>query len=637
MMHIAFAIDSRFVRPCAVTMVSVLRNNVPYEIVFHIVGLNLHQEDVAFLSALCDSYGAKVFFYEVAEEKMKGYEVTWEKQRLSKVVFFRCLLSSILPLSVSKVLYLDCDVLVLSSLYGLWETDLTGVALAGVPDSFTVNPVHCRRLHYASSYNYFNGGVLLLNLEYWRAHGVERLCAEHYRMYPDRIVYNDQDLLNSLLHERKRLLDMKWNVQEGAYRRPKGKSAGWVPPHIETITRPAILHYSGRKPWQYHCMHPLRRLYFEYESLLPGVEKKNDGWAVRLHRFVHFLPYALGIKSEKYIDIRYYGSSKKTLEGQSVPLISIVVPVYNVERYVEKCIRSLRGQTYGHIEVILVDDASTDGSYDVCKAAIGGDPRFKLIRHPVNQGVAGARNLGLSVATGELLGFVDPDDWIEQDMYALLYDAYVVSGADIVQCGYYLHLQNGNIQKCAVGKNERWGTREALELLFQDRLIKNYLWNKLYKRKLFDGVSFPVGRTFEDILTLPEVFGRAKTVYVAGDITYHYVERHKSIVTKAFRQNQWDDYLYALDVKHSRAKALGLWKDSDRFLANMYLRILDRFLSEDGSGKKRKVLMEYLRKNVSGVPLLTKSPYLAFRRFLCLHLFDLYKGATLFFAKFKKK
>ena len=164
------------------------------------------------------------------------------------------------------------------------------------------------------------------------------------------------------------------------------------------------------------------------------------------------------------------------------------------------------------------------------------------------------------------------------------------------------------------------GYAGGLELLFQDRLIKNYLWNKLYKRKLFDGVSFPVGRTFEDILTLPEVFGRAKTVYVAGDITYHYVERHKSIVTKAFRQNQWDDYLYALDVKHSRAKALGLWKDSDRFLANMYLHILDRSLSEDGSDKKRKVLMEYLRKNVSGVPLLTKSPYLAFRRFLCLHL-----------------
>ncbi len=161
---------------------------------------------------------------------MKAYEVTWEKQRLSKSRVFRCLLSSILPMSVSKVLYLDCDVLVLSSLYGLWETDLTGVALAGVPDSFTVNPVHCRRLHYAPSYNYFNGGGLVAESGYWRVHEVERLCAEHYRMYSDRIVYNDQDLLNSLLHERKRLLDMKWNVQEGAYRRPKGKPAGWVPP-----------------------------------------------------------------------------------------------------------------------------------------------------------------------------------------------------------------------------------------------------------------------------------------------------------------------------------------------------------------------------------------------------------------------
>mgnify|MGYP003205839749 CR=1 FL=1 len=104
-------------------------------------------------SLRCATLMVRKCSYEVAEEKMKAYEVTWEKQRLSKVVFFRCLLSSILPMSVSKVLYLDCDVLVLSSLYGLWETDLTGVALAGVPDSFTVNPVHCRRLHYAHDDN----------------------------------------------------------------------------------------------------------------------------------------------------------------------------------------------------------------------------------------------------------------------------------------------------------------------------------------------------------------------------------------------------------------------------------------------------------------------------------------------------
>ncbi len=302
-MHIAFGIDAGFVRPCAVTMVSVLRNNDPCETVFHVVGSGLGRGNAAFLSEVGGSYGAKVCFYEVPDDKMNTYEVWWEKKRLSKACFFRCLLASLLPETVTKVLYLDSDVLVLSPLRDLWETDLAGVALGGVPDSFAVNPAHCERLHYALSYNYFNSGVLLLNLEYWREHGVERQCEEHYRKHRDRMFSNDQDLLNSLLHGRRKLLDMKWNVQEGAYRRPKDKPSGWLPPYAGMLARPAVLHYSGRKPWQYHCMHPLRHLYFEYESLLPGVEREKDGWAVRLHRFVHFLPYTLGIKSEKYIDI----------------------------------------------------------------------------------------------------------------------------------------------------------------------------------------------------------------------------------------------------------------------------------------------------------------------------------------------
>ena len=180
MMHIAFAIDHRFVRPCAVTMVSVLRNNVPADVAFHVVGLDLRAEDKAFLGEVVGSYGAAVRFYEVEKGRLETYDMRWEAQRLSQVVFFRCMLSSILPASISKVLYLDCDILVLASLRGLWDTDLEGVALAGVPDSLTVNPAHCRRLHYDLSYNYFNGGVLLLNLDYWRMHGVERQCREHY-------------------------------------------------------------------------------------------------------------------------------------------------------------------------------------------------------------------------------------------------------------------------------------------------------------------------------------------------------------------------------------------------------------------------------------------------------------------------
>lgn len=98
-------------------------------------------------------------------------------------------------------------------------------------------------------------------MEYWREHNIEQQCKTYYKDNPERVLYNDQDLLNGLLHEHKVLVDMKWNVQEGAYRVPKGKTADWCPPYIDTILHPAILHYSSRKPWQYHCMHPLRHLF----------------------------------------------------------------------------------------------------------------------------------------------------------------------------------------------------------------------------------------------------------------------------------------------------------------------------------------------------------------------------------------
>ncbi|MCD8318024.1 MAG: glycosyltransferase [Paraprevotella sp.] len=539
MIQVVFAIDREFVHSCAVTVLSILKNNVSADLMFHVVGDGLEDRDKRFLENVVKRYGSHVAFYTVQEDKLRGYEVRWGRNRLSKVVFYRCLLASVLPEQISKILYLDCDLLVLVPLDELWAVDLEGKALAAVPDAYTVNAEHCRRLDYDISDDYFNGGVLLLNLDYWRRYGLEQQCKSYYLNHADKLLYNDQDLLNGFLHGSRVLLDMKWNVQEVAYRLPKNKPSGWLPSYVETIVHPAILHYSGRKPWLYHCMHPLRHLYFEYESQLPGIKGKNDGWAEHGLRFIHCLPYILGWKRKKYVNVSYGGPDKRQYETENCPLISIIVPMYNVESYVEKCIRSLRDQTYDHIEVIVVDDASTDHSYDQCKFAIGEDPRFKLIRNSVNRGISAARNQGLSIAKGDFLGFVDSDDWIECGMYRNLYDAYLCSGADIVQCGYYLHLQDGNVKECTLGKNECFDTRTALELWFQDRVIKGYAWNKLYKRTLFDGITFPMDRTFEDILTLSEVFKRANMVYLIGYMGYHYAERRESIVNRAFMQNQW--------------------------------------------------------------------------------------------------
>lgn len=304
MKHIAFTIDHKFVRYCAVTIASLLKHDTPADITVHIVANDLTAEHRTILSALVQSHGAHIAFYEVPSSMLEGYSIRWESKRLSMVVFYRCLLASLLPPSVEKVLYLDSDVLVLQPLDELWNIPLDDKALAGVPDDFTVNASHCKRLEYDSSYNYFNGGVLLINLSYWRLHQIEYKCKEFYQQYPQRVLYNDQDLLNGLLHEHCVLADMKWNVQEGAYRLPKDKASDWKPPYFDVILHPAILHYSSRKPWQYHCMHPLRHLYFEYQDLTPWKGKHVlNHWNARLHRFWHLLPYTLGIKPSKYIRI----------------------------------------------------------------------------------------------------------------------------------------------------------------------------------------------------------------------------------------------------------------------------------------------------------------------------------------------
>ena len=304
MKHIALTIDNNFVRFCGVTMVSTMHNDIPSDICFHIVTDGLAPSDEAILRGLAEDRGSQIRFYTVPPKALECYELRWEGQRLSKVVFFRCLLSSLLPDSVEKVIYMDCDMLVLQPLDKLWNTPLENFALAATPDSLEPNPKHPQRLCYDTNYGYFNGGLLLINLKYWREHDIESKCREYYNLYPERILMNDQDLLNGLLYDKKVFVDICYNVQEGAYRLPKDKSTDWQPPYIDMLLHPAILHYSSRKPWQYHCMHPLRHLFFTYQDMTPWAgQHPLNNLVARFHRFIHLLPYTLHLKRSKYIKL----------------------------------------------------------------------------------------------------------------------------------------------------------------------------------------------------------------------------------------------------------------------------------------------------------------------------------------------
>lgn len=305
MIHIALTIDAKFTRYCAVTMASILKNNSPKDVTLHIVAQNLPHQDCLYLRQVAERRGASICFYNIPSEKIQNYKVTWKKNRLSVVVFYRCLLASTLPASVSRVLYLDCDTLVLDDLEELWNTNMEGVAVAGVQDMIIPNPSYFERLQYDPSFNYINGGVLLLNLDYWREHDIESECLKYYQQYPERVLLNDQDILNGLLYDSKKVVDMKWNVQDNFYRAQSYAAMKGNPSYRNAIFYPVILHYSGRKAWSHHATHPLRSLFFYYQSMVVREQPNRMQEAViRIHRFIHLLPYYLGWKQWKYIQVK---------------------------------------------------------------------------------------------------------------------------------------------------------------------------------------------------------------------------------------------------------------------------------------------------------------------------------------------
>ena len=216
----------------------------------------------------------------------------------------------------------------------------------------------------------------------------------------------------------------------------------------------------------------------------------------------------------------------------SGPLISLIVPVYNVKDYLRTCLQSILEQTYKNLEIILVDDGSDDGSSSICDEFARMDQRIKTIHLP-HSGVSAARNAGLAAATGELLGFVDSDDWIDHDMYQYLYTLMVEHDADVSACTYLLE-QEGRPSKIInnTGKLHIFSKKEIIRALVKNDLVKNYLWAKLFKRKLFDRLSFPVGRVYEDVAVLYKVFYSSQKVVLSCVSKYHYMIHKNESITR---------------------------------------------------------------------------------------------------------
>lgn len=261
-------------------------------------------------------------------------------------------------------------------------------------------------------------------------------------------------------------------------------------------------------------------------------------------------------------------------------LVSIIVPVYNTQDYLKRCVDSLQKQTYPNLEIILMDDGSTDNSLDICRKFAEADARIKVISHP-NRGVGAVRNAGLACVRGEYVAFVDSDDWVEPDMYESLLGVMVSERADMVCCSHFREMENKSELSNAIGNSKVILTREeAFEALRVGKFVLNFLWDKLFRREVLSDVVFPEKRQFEDLIVSGQwLYNVSKVVYLPLP-KYHYAIRSNSLTNGVDTFNlQWRyEMVKALVEQNDFCVRKGLWEKASGKLFRTCVHLLNRLI-----------------------------------------------------------
>ena len=277
-------------------------------------------------------------------------------------------------------------------------------------------------------------------------------------------------------------------------------------------------------------------------------------------------------------------------------LISVIVPVYKVEQYLNRCVESIVNQTYQNLEIILVDDGSPDNCPKVCDEWAEKDSRIKVI-HKENDGLANARNSGIKICTGDYVMFVDSDDWIETDMVEFLYNLSVENNADVSRCGFYYNYEDADRQDICESDTslKRPSRNELIKELACGSHVSGVAWNKLYTAEILKCIPFDkADGCSEDIMHNYRVFCCYNNVVISDFPKYHYLIRENSITKSEFS-------LGAFDI--IRAKRIILDGEADNPDVYPYAVkgfIISAFIVLSGCIRNNAFNCEYndLRKNV---------------------------------------
>lgn len=301
-MHIVCCTDHNYIMPSGVMICSVCENNTDTKIVFHIIcNSSVTEQDKCVLDEIIHKYGNKSAYYHM--DKINDcFYIGGQGQNshiTTLVSYYRLFLVNLLPDNIDRVLYLDGDIIVRGSLSEIYNMNLDGVSVAAVPDAGQWDLSRYKVLGYPSDLGYFNAGVLLINVDYWREQNLLKDFIDFAASYPERLKCHDQDILNYTLRDTKAVLPFKYNLQNGFMYKELVIDDSCKAELKDAISNPVVLHYTARvKPWFKYCGHPYKEEFFKYRSLTPWKNDKLLNDNPDLRQRVRRLCYHLGILKE---------------------------------------------------------------------------------------------------------------------------------------------------------------------------------------------------------------------------------------------------------------------------------------------------------------------------------------------------
>lgn len=318
--------------------------------------------------------------------------------------------------------------------------------------------------------------------------------------------------------------------------------------------------------------------------------------------------------------------------------ISIIIPIYNVEKYLPACVESILQQTYKNLEVILVDDGSPDRCPVICDELAQKDDRIRVI-HQKNKGLSGARNTGIDNAQGDYLIFVDSDDTVEQTLVEELYTYAEKWNCAIVACGRNYIFEDGQIVcKIAHDESKVYGFEEAMQEMNSFRLFDMSAWAKIYRKELFEDIRFPEGKLSEDYYIMYKLFDKAKTIGYVAKPLYNYLQRQSSISRNKKINHDFADaakkQMEFLDDKYPQMSVLG-----HTAYASANLTVYDFYLKNGVKCPKDK-LLEFKKAVRDNLVYIRKNKNISKAKRIQFELFDkcavIYKGVFVLYRKIRR-